>query len=72
MVEGLAWIAELICRHAVLEDLYLRETSKAAEELQRALVTMYAAVLIYLSKAKRYLEQGSASQYISLQAWNMD
>ena len=64
MVEGLACMAELICRHAVLEDLYLRQTSKAAEELQRALVTLYAAVLIYLIKAKRYLEQCFASQYI--------
>ncbi|XTI90702.1 hypothetical protein V2W45_675296 [Cenococcum geophilum] len=33
VVEGLAWIAELICRHAVLKDLYLRQTSKATEEL---------------------------------------
>ncbi|KAF2179129.1 hypothetical protein K469DRAFT_801863, partial [Zopfia rhizophila CBS 207.26] len=52
VVKGLAWMAELICRHAVLEDLYLRQTSKAAEELHRTLVTLYAAVLIYLSKAK--------------------
>jgi len=61
VVEGVAWIAELICRHAVLEDLYLAQTSKAAEELQRALVALYAAILIYLSTAKHYLEQGSVS-----------
>lgn len=65
MVEDVAWIAELICRHAVLEGLYLRQTSKAAEELQKALVTLYTAILIYLTKAKQYLEEGSASQYIS-------
>jgi hypothetical protein len=64
VVEGLAWMSELICRHAVLEDLYLRQTSKAAEELQRALVTLYAAILIYLARAKQYFEQSSASQYI--------
>lgn len=68
MVEDVAWIAELICRHAVLEDFYLRQTSKAAEELQKALVTLYAAILIYLTKAKQYLEEGPASQYICSQA----
>jgi hypothetical protein len=68
VVEGLAWMAELICRHAVLEDLYLRQASKAADELQRALITLYAAVLIYVSKAKHYLEQSFASQYICSQA----
>ena len=57
-------MGELICRHAILEDLYLGQTSEAAEELQRAFVTLYAAVMIYLIKAKQYLEQRSASEYI--------
>lgn len=57
-------MAELICRHAILEDLYLGQTCDAAEELQRAFITLYAAVLIYLIKAKQYLEQSSASEYI--------
>ncbi|KAH8649711.1 hypothetical protein BGZ60DRAFT_569767 [Tricladium varicosporioides] len=64
VVEGLAWVAELICRHAVLEQLYLRQASKAAEELQRALVTLYATLLIYLSKAKQYLEQSTAKRIV--------
>jgi hypothetical protein len=54
-------MAELISRNAILEHYYLEQTSKAAEELQRALVTLYTGVLIYLAKAKQYLEQGSAS-----------
>ena len=60
-------MAELICRHAVLEPLYLGQTSEAVIELQRALVILYTAVLVYLSKAKQYLEQSTTSQYISLQ-----
>lgn len=72
VVEGLTWMAELICRHAVLEDLYLGQTSKAAEELQRALVALYAAILIYLTRAKQYFEQNSASKYIWSQPWNVD
>jgi len=55
-------MAELICRHAVLEDLYLGQASEAAKELQRALVTLYAVILTYLSKVKHYLEQNFASQ----------
>jgi hypothetical protein len=72
VVEGLAWMAELICRHAVLEEIYLRQSSKASEELQRALITLYAAVLVYLTKAKRFLEQNFASKYICSQPWNID
>lgn len=67
MIEGLARIAELICRHAVLEALYLQDTSKASEELERAVIKLYACVLRYLSKAKQYFEQGTASiQTLSL------
>ncbi|OCK86125.1 hypothetical protein K432DRAFT_341989, partial [Lepidopterella palustris CBS 459.81] len=64
VVEGIEWIAELICRHAVIEHLYSQSTSEAAGELERALVKLYAAILIYLSKAKYYLEQGSAKRIL--------
>lgn len=60
-MEGLAWIAELICRHAVLERFYLQCTSEATRELKRALVKLYAAILTYLYRAKHYFEQGIAS-----------
>jgi hypothetical protein len=65
LVEGLAWVAELICRHVILERLYLGQVSKAAEELQRALVTLYTGILIYLSKVKQYLQEGTGSEYLS-------
>lgn len=58
-------MAELICRYAVFEDLYLRSTSLATDELKRALVQLYAAIMIYLSKARRYFDQNSASKYRS-------
>lgn len=68
VVEGFSWLAELICRYAVVENLYPQSTSEAAAELERALVKLYAAILTYLSKAKHYLEQGSASRTHS-QKW---
>jgi hypothetical protein len=64
IVEGLARVAELICRFAITEDLYLHGTSNAVEELERAMVNLYASVLVYLSRGKQYLEQGAVSTYL--------
>ena len=62
VVEGATLIAELICRYAIFEDLYLRYSSPATDELKRALVKLYTAAMIYLSKAKNYFDQNSASK----------
>lgn len=64
VVEGLAEIAELICRYAVMESLYNQTTSKADEGLKRAMVKLYASILGYLSKANRYFKQGTAKRMI--------
>jgi hypothetical protein len=70
VVEGLARIAELICRFAVVEELYLQGTSKAAQELDRAVVRLYSSILGYLSQARQYLEQGTASMHtLSTRLW---
>jgi hypothetical protein len=61
VIEGLAQTAELISRYAITEGLYLQNKSEATKELERALVKLYADILIYLSKAKQYVEQGTAS-----------
>ena len=67
MVEGAASIAEIICRYAIYEKVYLQPPSPpidssllAINELQRALIKFYVAIMIYLSKAKSYFEQNSA------------
>ena len=64
MIEGAASVAEMICRYAVFEELYLRSTSHATDELKRALVQLYTAILIYLSKVKSYYDQNTAGKYI--------
>jgi hypothetical protein len=61
-VEGLAEIAELICRYAVIEALYKQAASKADEGFKRAVVKLYASILGYLSKANQYFKQETASQ----------
>jgi hypothetical protein len=63
VVEGIARIAELICRYFVAEALYLHGTSKAIKDLEKVTVKLYASILGYLSKAKQYFEQGTASQH---------
>ena len=63
MVESAAFIGEIICRYAVFEDVYLQYPSAATDELRRALVRFYAAIMIYLSKVRRYFEQSSASSF---------
>ncbi|ORX98360.1 hypothetical protein BCR34DRAFT_577292 [Clohesyomyces aquaticus] len=58
VVEDLAWIAELICRFALIEESYLQGTSEAVIGLELAMVKLYARTLVFLSTAKQYLEQG--------------
>lgn len=65
VVEDLARIAELICRFALTERLYLQGKSKAVEGLEKAVVKLYASILVYLSKAKQYLEEGTISTHAS-------
>lgn len=64
VVEGLARIAECICRYAVIEGFYIQRTTEATRELERTLVKLYTAILVYLSKAKHYLEQGMAKRIL--------
>ena len=63
MVEGAASIAEMISRYAIFEELYLQSASSAANKLKGALVQLYAATMIYLSKAKSYFDQNTGSKY---------
>lgn len=62
-MESATSIAEMICYYAIFEELCLCQTSPATDELKRALVQFYAVILTYLSEAKSYFDQNSASQY---------
>jgi hypothetical protein len=62
VIEGVASIAGLICRYSIFEKLYLSHTSAATAELEVALVQLYASIMIYLSRAKKYFDQNSAGK----------
>ena len=63
MVEGMELISNLITRYAIFEDLYLQRTSTVVDQLSQSLVNLYAAVLKYLSEARRYYSQNTASAF---------
>lgn len=68
-MESATSIAEILCRYTILENLYLRHESDATNELKRALVQFYAAILVYLSKVKSYFDQNTKSLYHTI-AWH--
>lgn len=58
VVENLEIVSRSICRCRIVEQLYLdRHTSAAKDELELTLVKLYGAILLYLSKAKSFLER---------------
>ncbi|KAH7132739.1 hypothetical protein EDB81DRAFT_114385 [Dactylonectria macrodidyma] len=59
LLESTADIAEYICRNALVESLLKGSSSPAADELSRALVKLYAAILGYLARAKSYYNQNT-------------
>ncbi|KAF6227916.1 hypothetical protein HO133_007644 [Letharia lupina] len=62
IVEGAETMARSISRYATFEQIYLpydTTASRAMKGLEDALVRLYAAILIYLAKAKRYFEEST-------------
>ena len=71
MVQGMELVSNLITRYAIFEDLYLQRTSTVADQLSQSLVNLYAAVLKYLSEARKYYSQNTASPFdVSLPQMN--
>ena len=53
----------MICRYRVVEELYCHTKSPASEELNKALVQLYVAILSYLSEVKDYFDQNTSSKF---------
>ncbi|KAF2998841.1 hypothetical protein E8E13_002917 [Curvularia kusanoi] len=62
MIESLAWIAEIICRYRVTEAMYAQTAGESGDGLRRAVVKLYASILLYLSKANKYFGQKTAER----------
>lgn len=65
MVEGMELVSNVITRYATLEKLYLYTVaeikSSAKDQLVKAILDLYTAVLKYLSKARRYYDRKTYS-----------
>jgi hypothetical protein len=71
MVDGIELVSNLITRYKIFEALYLQPTTGLEnedllkEQLTKAIIRLYIAVLKYLSKARRYYGHGTAGTSIS-------
>ena len=64
MVENIEGIARTITRCAILEQIYLRQISAATERLKEALVQLYAAILLSLSKSRTFFQQSTTKRLL--------
>lgn len=62
MAQGVEYISNLIARYAIVEQLYLQKASAAKHQLTQAVTKLYAAVLKYLSKARRFYDRNLAGE----------
>jgi hypothetical protein len=62
MIEGMEVITNLIARYAIFEDLYLRQEMRATNRLKASLVSLYAAILIFLAKGHHYYTRSIATR----------
>ena len=64
MLEGVELVSNLISSCTILELLYLKPggPSMARDELKKAIIRVYAAILTYLSKANRYYTRHTAGK----------
>lgn len=59
IVENLETVSHLITRYAILEQLYLQRNSPARDQLHEMIVHLYAEVLTFLAKAKKYFQSSA-------------
>ena len=64
LLEGLEYVSSLIARYAMVEALYLNQTSIANDQLSEAIVRLYSAVLIYLAKANKFYSRNTSSESV--------
>lgn len=57
--ESLEHISSLITHYAMIEALYIRNSSAAVDQLIDALVRLYTAILVCLIRAKRYFSRNT-------------
>ena len=62
LIESLEAVSHLITRYAIFEELYLQRESAARHELEDTIVRLYAEILTFLAKARKYLQSSATSK----------
>ncbi len=62
-VENLETVSRLITRYAILEDLHLQRKSSTRDQLEDMIVCLYAEILTFLAKARKYLQSSAKGQF---------
>ena len=62
VLENLETISHLITRYAMFEELYLQRNSAARAELEMKVISLYAEVLTFLGKARKYFQTSTRSK----------
>ena len=61
-IENLEAVSHLITRYAILEDLYLQRISRARDKLEEMVVHLYAEILTFLTKVRKYFQSSAKSK----------
>jgi hypothetical protein len=60
MLESIEVVVSAISRYTLIEQIYCWDsTSEASQQLQRSVVKVYSAILVFLCKAKKYFAQNT-------------
>jgi hypothetical protein len=62
VAENIEVVSRCLCRCRILEQLYLGGTAAGVAQLESALVRLYGAILICLTKFKNFFNQKKAGQ----------
>ncbi|THZ16330.1 hypothetical protein D6C89_09306 [Aureobasidium pullulans] len=62
MIEGLEITARVVAQYSLVEILYLKDHTEAQKQLQGQVTILYAAVLRYLCRARKYYSHNTATR----------
>jgi hypothetical protein len=62
-IEGLETVSHLITRYAIFESVHLQRKTAAATEIEPVLTKMYAEMLVFLARSKKYFQTPTASEW---------
>jgi hypothetical protein len=66
-VEGLEMVSHMITRYAIFENTYAQRTTGASSELEEALTELYAEILTFIAKSKKYFQTSTARKSVMVE-----